>query len=206
MSAPSNNLDLLFGLVANLNIRWKLFQDVFLSDEGSGTFSEAGIGIWEVARECTLDALLMDISRLMDPSATTGRTNLSLDLVAPPVPRTGFTKDLDVQISAAKKIYTDLIKPWRNRRIGHNDLDALTNKKPLPDIPYDRIREIVILISQIARNIALTVREVDQSFVPVIAGSDWSAKLFLVLKAGVEEIKERGVAVSRRKRTAGSEG
>ena len=74
------------------------------------------------------------------------------------------------------------------------DLEALNKKEPLSDIPYDRIREVVDLITKIARSIALTVRKVDQSFVPVIAGSDWAAKLFLVLKAGIERIEERGAA------------
>ena len=191
MTQPDPNLDLLFDAVVNLNIRWRCFQDVFQSDQRVGVFSEAGIGIWEVLQECTLDALLMDISRLMDPSVTMGRTNLSLDLVIPSVPRTGFTKDLDAQLQAAREIYTELIKPWQNRRLGHNDLEAFNNKKPLPDIPYDRIRDLVALINKIARGIALTVREVDQTFVPVIAGSDWAAKLFLVLKAGVEQCNQR---------------
>jgi hypothetical protein len=101
----------------------------------------------------------------------------------------GLTKDLDAQLQAATAIYTELIKPWRNRRLGHNDLEALKNKKSLPDIPYDQIRDLVDLINKIARGIALTIREVDQSFVPVVGGSDWAARLFLVLEAGVERCR-----------------
>jgi hypothetical protein len=205
MNAPSDDLDLFFGLVANLNLRWRLFEEVFLSEEGVGVFNEAGIGVWEVMRECTLDALLMDIARLMDPKTMRGRTNLTFELVIQQIPRTAFTKDLDIQMKEAEEIFTMCLKPWRNRRLGHNDRESLTNREPLPDIPYEQIGLVVKLISKIAKSIAATARDRDQSFVPYILGSDWAARLFLILRAGLEVVKERGVAAVSRKQMVGPE-
>lgn len=189
MTHPNQNLDLLDQLVVNLNIRWKLYRDLFQSEEQIGIFSESGPGVWEVLHECTLDAIFMEISRLMDPSASCGHTNLSFEYVLQDVPRTGFTAKLDNQLAEAKELYVESIKPWRDRRLGHNDLDTLAGKKALPDVPYSQINDIMDKINKIAKCIALTVWQIDQQFVPAIPGSQWTPRLFLVLKAGVEKCK-----------------
>ena len=181
---PKDPIDLLEDFVGNLNLRWKLHKDLFQDQDHYDVFNKAGSNVWIVLRESLLDAIFMDIGRLMDPKVSSGRPNLSFEHVIHSIQRVGHAAMLDSIVADARQQYDALIKPWRNRRLGHNDLETATGSQQLPDVPFSEIDVLVSTINEIARRISLAERDIDRDFVP--SDRDWTLKLFSVLRAGIK--------------------
>lgn len=185
MSADIEAFDL---LVSHLNYRWKLHKDLFQGARQYEFFNEAGSNVWVALRESLLDAIFMDISRLLDPRSSCGKDNLSIERLLPMANKKKYEGVLGTKHLDAADLYRRLIRPWRNQRLSHNDVDTLTGQTGLPDVSFAEIDELILKINDVARFIVLCDTDVDRGFVPSVAPKAWTQRLFRVLREGVEQL------------------
>ena len=175
-------------LVSHLNYRWKLHKDLFQGARQYEVFNEAGSNVWVVLRESLLDTIFMDISRLLDPLSSCGKDNMSIKRLLPKATKEKYERVLGTKHVEAVDIYRRLIRPWRNQRLSHNDVDTLTGQTGLPDVSFIEIEELIDKINDVARYIVLCDTDVDRGFVPSVTPKAWTQRLFRVLREGVEQL------------------
>lgn len=175
-------------LVSHLNFRWKLHKDLFQGSHQCELFNEAGSNVWVALRESLLDAIFMDISRLLDPRSSCGKDNLSIERLLPMATKKKYERVLGTKHLEAADLYRQLIRPWRNQHLSHNDVDTITGQTGLPDVSFAEIDELIVKINDVARFIVLCDRDVDRDFVPSVAPRAWTQRLFRVLQEGVEQL------------------
>jgi hypothetical protein len=178
-------IDHLGDLVTNVNLRWKLHKDLFQGHEQYQIFNKAGPAVWILLRESLFDSIMMDLGRLMDPGISCGRKNLSFEHVVKAIPRIRHDDVINKLLSLSRENFGVLVTPWRNRRLGHNDLETIIDNLPLPDIHFSEIDSFINKINNLARTIGLAVCNIDQSFVPYLSLNQWSLQLFRILRAGI---------------------
>lgn len=175
-------------LVSHLNYRWKLHKDLFQGARQYEFFNEAGSNVWVALRESLLDAIFMDISRLLDPRSSCGKDNLSIERLIPMASKKQYLGVLGANHLEAADLYRRLIRPWRNQRLSHNDVETLTGQTGLPDVSFAEIDELIVKINDVARFIVLCDTDTDRGFVPSVAPKAWTQRLFRVLREGVVQI------------------
>ncbi len=176
-------------LVVHLNYRWKLHKDLF---QGSAyqceLFNESGSNVWVALRESLLDAIFMDISRLLDPTKSFGKDNLSIERLLPMAAKKKPVKILDTEFLEIKELYQRLIRPWRNQRLSHNDINTLSGQTGLPDVTFSEIDELITKINDVASSIVWSETNMCQDFVPEVTPTAWTQRLFSVLLNGVAQL------------------
>lgn len=184
----SSDIEAFDRLVSHLNYRWKLHKDLFQGARQYELFNEAGSNVWGALREALLDAIFMDISRLLDPRSSCGKENLSIERLLSMTTKSNYEAVLGMNHLEAANIYRRLIRPWRNQRLSHNDVDNLTGQSGLPEVSFIEIDELISKINDVARFIVLCNKDVDRDFVPTITPRAWTQRLFRVLRDGVENL------------------
>ncbi len=175
-------------MISHLNYRWKLHKDLFQGARQYELFNEAGSNVWVALRESLLDAIFMDISRLLDPRSSCGKDNLSIERLLPMAIKKKYERILGTKHLEAAELYQRLIRPWRNQRLSHNDVDTLSGQTGLPDVSFAEIDELIAKINDVARYIVLCGTDVDRGFVPSVTPKAWTQRLFRVLREGVEQL------------------
>jgi hypothetical protein len=184
----SKDIEAFDQLVSHLNYRWKLHKDLFQGPQQYELFNEAGSNVWVALRESLLDSIFMDISRLLDPRSSCGKDNLSIDRLLPMATKKKYESVLGTNHLEVAELYRRLIRPWRNQRLSHNDVDTLTGQTGLPDVSFADIDELIAKINEVARYIVLCDTDVDRSFVPSVTPKAWTDRLFRVLREGVGKL------------------
>jgi hypothetical protein len=182
------DIDIFDRLVSHLNLRWKLHKDLFQGAHQYELFNEAGSNVWLILRESLLDSIFMDISRLLDPKSSCGKDNISVDRLLEGAVSTKYQNVLGKNHAEAINLYKKLILPWRNRRLSHNDLVTLTGQTGLPDVAFAEIDELIGKINEVARFISLCNNNTDRDFVTRTTHKGWTARLFRVLRGGIESL------------------
>ena len=175
-------------LVTLLNFRWKLHKDLFQGSEKIALFSESGSRVWWGIDESVMDSVFMDISRLLDPPKSVGKSNLSISRMLDSIGPNKYLKILGTNYEEAENLYKKMIQPWRNRKLSHNDLETALTMGTLPNVDYSKIDELVSKINEVARFVSLSINDVDRSFPPLVTGSAWTNRLFRVLREGIEAL------------------
>lgn len=175
-------------LVSHLNYRWKLHKDLFQGARQYELFNEAGSNVWVALRESLLDAIFMDISRLLDPPKSCGKDNLSIKRLLPMATSKKYEEVLGAKHTEAADLYLRLIRPWRNQRLSHNDVDTHIGQTGLPDVSFAEIDKLIAKINDVARFIVLCDTDVDRDFVPMVTPKAWTQRLFRVLREGIEQL------------------
>lgn len=113
---------------------WLLYQQVFGSPMRISLLNDSGGHLFHVLQQSMLDRFLLGLSRLTDPAATHGKTNLSLEALVEEVRAAGdrVGGELCCQLKQLQESVSNLRK-HRNKRIAHADLNALTD----PELALD---------------------------------------------------------------------
>jgi AbiU2 len=177
----SADLEIFDRLVSHLNYRWLLHKNLFQGASQYDLFNQAGSNVWVALRESLLDAIFMDISRILDPESSCGKDNLSIKRLLPMTTNEKYKTVLDTNEAEARNLYKRLILPWRNQRLSHNDVGTLTGQTGLPDVSFVEIAELIA-------KIVLCSSDTDREFVPTIMPKAWTQRLFRVLRLGIEQL------------------
>lgn len=175
-------------LVSHLNLRWKLHKDLFQGAGKHSLFNESGSNVWREIENSIIDSVFMDISRLFDRAEMSGRANVSISRLLDSIDSSKYLEILGQNGENSLKLFEELIKPWRNRKLGHNDARIIIGADFLPDVEYSKIDELIFMVNEIARYVSLCTNDVDRHFPPSITGSAWTNRLFRVLREGVEAL------------------
>jgi hypothetical protein len=186
MDSLNDLIETFDNLLVNLNGEWRLHQDLFQVPEHYILFADSAPMIWHMLRDALIDSIFMSIARLLDPSTSCGKDNLSVSRIVRNMP-SGVERDqIQRQYDELRGLYDSALRHWRNRKLSHNDLKTIKGMSPLPTIPYTEISELINKINELGRRIGHVVQEVDKSFKPHVSNQDWVWKLTKVLKKGIE--------------------
>src|SRR5262249_53865715 len=129
--------------VASLHAKWQLYLDLFHNKEDTAILSDLARGSFQLIEEALRSDMIMAICRLSDPVRSCGKDNLSIAVLEP---RFGSVPGFDTLLQQ----FLDECKPvqqYRNKRVGHNDLDTALNPRdnPLPGIGRSKVEAILLL-------------------------------------------------------------
>ena len=137
--------------VAMLHHKWSSYLDLFSSQENMDLLSNVAQAFFQTIEESLRNDMLMTIWRLSDPSQTLGRENLSLATL---VGQCSVVPKIEPLLTAFQSA-AGSVRLYRNRRLGHNDLDTRIrpHEDPLPGIDRSQIDEILRLASEVLKAI-----------------------------------------------------
>ena len=177
-------LDLFNDLLVQVSHRWKLHEDLFQDAENTDIFNHSSPLVWMLLEEGFLDAIMMEVGRLMDPKETFNQTNLSLDFMLHEFGPFMSGSPVEQLASSAKARFEKHLKPWRNKFLGHNDLARMEGKFTLPTVPYAEIGNLIKEIAQIASLISVAHRGQSVSFDLGVPPGKWVPRLKRILREG----------------------
>ena len=172
-------------LIVELNIRWKLHRELFQVDAYYSLFAKSGAGVWSVLGDALMDNVFMSASRLLDPAASCGRQNLSFEQIIKSLPRSSEQNQISDDYRRVKDRYDSTLKDWRNWKLSHNSLDVAKGALALRDVSFKDVASLIDGINALAHSLGLTIRNIDQTYVPAVANQDWVWRLIDVLKKGI---------------------
>jgi len=138
--------------VASLQNKWSFYLELFSSQENTALLSDLAQSSFHIIEESLRDDLTMAIYRMSDPSQSRGKDNrrkdnLSLETLAL---RCGAIDSVTDLLEDFKKACKP-VRQYRNKRVGHNDLNTTIkpHDNPLPGIGRSQIDRILELASKI---------------------------------------------------------
>ncbi len=133
--------------VALLQNKWSFYLELFSSQENTELLSDLAKRSFQIIEESLRDDLTMSICRLSDCPRSYGKDNLSLATLIQKCGKIDSTNELFREFSDA----CAPVRRYRNKRVGHNDLNAAIkpHDNPLPGIGRSQIDSIVELASKI---------------------------------------------------------
>jgi len=175
-------------VVVDLDIKWRLHRELFQVENHYALFAKSGAGVWSVLGDSVLDDIFMSAARLFDPAVSFGgKENLSFERIISSLPQSDEQSRIKRDYQSTKSLYDRTLRNWRNWKLSHNSLDAIRRASLLPDVSYGDVSRLIDGINQLARSLALIVRNIDQRHEPVIQNQDWVWRLIEVLKKGVAD-------------------
>ena len=185
MQNSSANFKKLEFRLVEINNNWLLYKDLFNADSNYDVFNESAPLVWLLLREALLDSVFLGISRLMDGPTSCGQKNLSLMSLFEELAKQNDMKNFGGVFSTLKQNYNQLLKPWRDKILSHNDLDTHAGLNKLPDVPIVEIDRLVSEMNNIVRQIGIELTNCDSQYEPYVANSEWTWKLLRVLRNGL---------------------
>jgi hypothetical protein len=138
--------------VATLHHKWRLYLDLFGSEENTTLLSNLAQASFQTIAESLRNDMIMAICRLSDPSQQLGGENLSLATL---VGRCSKVPNADALLTAFQSA-AGAVRLLRNRRIPHNDPNSriMPHDDPIPGIDRSQMDEILRLASAILKSIS----------------------------------------------------
>jgi len=133
--------------VAALYYKWHFYLELYSEEENTALLSYLAQSSFNIIEESLRSDLTMSICRLRDPAYSVGKENLSLSTLAQKC------SEID-EVDELLKEFQDACQPirqYRNKRVGHNDLNTTIKPRdnPLPGIGRRDIDNILALASRI---------------------------------------------------------
>jgi len=157
--------------VTSLQSKWSLYLKLFSNQEDTMLLSELALGFFQVIEESLRNDMAMAICRLSDPPKSMGKDNLSLRTLVEQYDECASVSDLLKDFVAV----CEPIRQYRNKRVGHNDLNTTINAKEnlLPGIGRNQIDSILQLAGAILNAIYQQFVDGELYFMPFqIGGAD----------------------------------
>jgi|SRR5271157_1864620 len=137
--------------VASLRTKWRFYLELFGTNENAELLSELARASFQIIEESLRNDMTMAIYRLSDPPQSMRKDNLSLP---------ALFQQMD-ELDNAPILLNDFlvaceaVRQYRNKRIGHNDLNTTIKPQdnPLPGIGREDIDRIVQLAEQILNTV-----------------------------------------------------
>ncbi len=148
--------------VASLHNKWAIYSKLFNSKENTDLLSELAFWTFINIEESMRSDMTMAISRLCDPAKTCERYNLSLEFLVENCPD---MPDLNAKLLELRA-ECDPVKKYRNKHVGHNDLNSVLKPKenPLPGITKYQIDKIIKLAESILNYVFLNYTKGELGF------------------------------------------
>jgi hypothetical protein len=146
----------------DLWLTWKQFKNLFCRGaERVDLINRSGAGFFERVERFFLDSVFLAICRLSDPVKTMGKENLTVKVFLQFMDTDARRKELAALLGAVEKI-TEFARDWRNRAIGHNDLNLkLGAAEPLKEALLSDIENAIDALFQVFKYIHTEVLESD---------------------------------------------
>ncbi|MCZ4287952.1 hypothetical protein [Hoeflea alexandrii] len=134
----------------DLSLTWQQYEQLFgHGPERVSMLNEAGAAFFGRVQRHFFDVVVLAICRLSDPVKSRGKKNLTVNSFEDYM-------DTDERRNEMKKLLADIRektqfhRDWRNRRIGHNDLDLrYGTAKPLESATRNQMNESITAIHQV---------------------------------------------------------
>ena len=168
--------------VASLQSKWDFYLELYGKSENTSLLSELAHWSFNIIEESLRNDMTMAICRLCDPSITMRKENLSLATL---VEKCHDIRGLKVRLAEFQSA-CEPISHWRNKQVGHNDLNTVIQPRenPLPEINRAGIKRIIDLASDILQTIAIHYSIGDLNFHTISRGG--AEDLIFWLRAGQE--------------------
>lgn len=131
--------------------RWKIFIELYESNENVELLNKSGAHIFSLFQKLVIDDTMMSLCRICDPEKSYGKENNSLRYHYEKS-KSNLDSQLKVEIESLLdelKNKTENIRNMRNKAISHNDLEIALKQADLPQITYDEIEQSMDLICKI---------------------------------------------------------
>jgi hypothetical protein len=126
--------------VSWLNVKWGLFRQLYAhSPRRIDLLNQAAGHFFGVLQCALIDDVLLHLGRLTDAESIGRRENLTIRRLPSLVPEVLRT-EVDGLVTAAATA-CEPVRPWRNRRLAHTDLESAISKTPLPGIRHAQVDE-----------------------------------------------------------------
>jgi hypothetical protein len=158
----------IFQDVAMLHHKWSSYLELFSEPESTSVLSNVAQAFFQAIEESLRNDIVMAICRLSDPSLTLSNENLSFATL---VAKCGEIPTLDPLLTAFQSA-AGSVRLYRNRRVGHNDLNVRIrpHEDPLPGIDRLQIDEILRFAREIMKAIYGHYGETDHAIQPIHHG------------------------------------
>ncbi len=138
--------------LSRLQVKWNLYKQLYAHSSGRiDLINQAAGWFFKVVQGALIGDVLLHIARLTDPERVAGRDTLSIRRLTALVPE---ALRIDVAtLEAAATAVCEPIRPWRNRRGAHTDLQAAIFGSPVPDITYEQVETAVASLRKLLNRI-----------------------------------------------------
>lgn len=166
--------------VAALQSKWDFYLKLYGNEENTALLSELALWSFNIIEESLRSDMTMAICRLSDPPRSVSQENLSLATLFEKHPGISGLKNKLGDFQAA----CEPIRRWRNKRVGHNDLNTRIHPRgnPLPGITKNQIDDIIERASEILSDVASQYTGDDFRFYAI--GRGGAEDLIFWLKSG----------------------
>jgi hypothetical protein len=143
--------------VASLHYKWKLYVDIFGDEEHIKVINATVPSAFQLIEESLRSDMIMSIGRLMDPAKTGPNANMSIERFIQSLAdytEPAFLTSVEARFQVARDHCSALLN-WRNKRIGHNDLNTALkyHENPLPNITKPYVDRALKLISDLINSV-----------------------------------------------------
>jgi hypothetical protein len=130
--------------VTLVTLKWQTFKGLFsVSQDQCDMLGRVANSFFRVCEMSFIDDTIISLARVTGPAKSVGKDNLCLEqllLNFDKLAHPGFANEIQELVTMAQSS-TDLIQQYRNRRVGHIDLQTFlqTHPQPLPQITVGQI-------------------------------------------------------------------
>jgi len=201
---PDELQDIFEGLwqeAARLHLNWKLYLDLF-GDPGKTDVLNATVpSVFQLIEENLLASMTVSFGRLIDPSKTGKKDNLSLARLVESLPAhcdDVFTRSAEKRL-AVIKAECEPISAHRNRRVAHNDLATAISyhDNPLPGIGRERISNALKMIADLMNSIQLHFENGETAYAHGIQRGTGKVLIYLLEQSLEYDRKQRGEELAK---------
>jgi AbiU2 len=181
-------LERLNRLVLELNVRWRMFDELYSDTKNYEVFERTGPVFWSQLQYCLLDDLFLSISRFFDPATTGFQENFSLSAIIDFPEVAAIRANLQKRLDVMKSVWKRGIGIWRHKKLSHSDMPTAFGACDLPDISLVEAKELIEGITGFTREIEHGLRMREVSYSPAITG--WIPQVLSYLELGVKKKDE----------------
>lgn len=178
--------------VRNLYFKWKFFSQLFTDPNRVKILNATAISLFQSIEESMLFNILLSITRLTDPAKSfpksVGRENLSFENLLQEIPDSPLRTKVVGLLSEIKKKTKD-IETWRNKKLGHNDLQKALGSFSLPPIQKKDLTDTLELIPRIMNLIYGHFSDTEIRYEMCVTSQDGDSLLFY-LEYGLDAWEE----------------
>ncbi len=175
-------------LVTDMNLQWKMFDDIYGKDENYPVLNGVGTQFWNYLQDKMLDMLFLSISRFFDPVGGGANVNLSLKCIITLPEVADIQAELIKREVKMRANWEKGIKIWRHKRISHSDKAFALKEVIIPEVKFTDMKKLVDDITEFADFVHIKINIYQMDYTP--GASDWIPSLFHVIKMGLDAHEE----------------
>lgn len=185
--------DKLFQKVVALHHKWNEWQALFAGTvETVELLDKTAPAFFAMHQRVLIDDIILSMARLLDPAETGAYENLSLYRLQDCANATGNSKlstDFGAAFETFKK-HSESLKIYRNKRLGHNDLDTIREIDPLPPVTVQDIKNSLGALQDVMNTVDKYFGKSGISYELVRRGPHGVDAIVLFLKEGLQYHEE----------------